>query len=110
MQNLLREFRTLYEERLQRLDLATPTPENMKAKNDVYQHYVHDLLEQNDALINALKDSENKLETSGQLETSLMEEVNLAKGFEEELQKVREAKLRLEDEIRTIEDQSHRLR
>ena len=45
----------------------------------MYQHYVHDLLEQNDALINALKDSEVKLETSGELERSLVDEIGLAK-------------------------------
>ena len=30
MQNLLREFRTLYEERLQRLELVEATPQNLK--------------------------------------------------------------------------------
>ena len=57
MQNLLREFRTLYEERLTRLEQSpnAKSTTNLKAKCEVYQHYVHDLLEQNDALINALK-------------------------------------------------------
>ena len=83
MQNLLREFRTLYEERLHRLEvnsLGNEIPTD-RAKCEVYQHYVHDLLEQNDALINALKDSEIKIENNNNLETSLIEEVNLAKGI-----------------------------
>ena len=41
MQNLLREFRTLYEERLARLENAPQNQHNLKARNEVYQHYVH---------------------------------------------------------------------
>ncbi|CBY38208.1 unnamed protein product, partial [Oikopleura dioica] len=109
MQNLLREFRALYEERLKRLDLTT-SPENYRAKCEVYQHYVHDLLEQNDALINALKDSEIKGETSADLERSLTEELSLAKGFEEQLFVCRQEKIHLEVENEDLQEQAVRLR
>ena len=65
---------------------------------------MHDLLEQNDALINALKDSELKIETSADLETSLLEEVNLAKNFETELSRTKESKIRLEDELHAVQE------
>merc|ERR1711892_1636892 len=103
MQNLLREFRTLYEERLQRLENAPLNEHNLKAKNEVYQHYVHDLLEQNDALINALKDSEHKLDTSMEAEHTLLEEVHVAKGAEEALARVQDAKLSVERELQLAE-------
>lgn len=112
MQNLLREFRTLYEERLQRLELSpnAKSLQNVKAKCEVFQHYVHDLLEQNDALINALKDSEVKLETSGELERSLVDEIGLAKGFEEQLFVAREEKSALEVDIGELQLQANSLR
>merc|ERR1711892_52906 len=103
MQNLLREFRTLYEERLQRLENAPLNEHNLKAKNEVYQHYVHDLLEQNDALINALKDSEHKLDTSMEAEHTLLEEVHVAKGAEEALARVQDAKSSVERELQLAE-------
>ena len=109
MQNLLREFRALYEERLKRLDLTT-SPENYRAKCEIYQHYVHDLLEQNDALINALKDSEIKVETSADMERSLTEEISLAKGFEEQLFACRQEKIHLEVENEDLQQQAVRLR
>ena len=110
MQNLLREFRTLYEERLQRLELSpnSNSTQNIKARNEVFQQYVQDLLEQNDALINALKDSEVRLETSGNLERSLTEEIGLAKGFEEQLFLAREEKARLELENEDLQVQSEK--
>ena len=110
MQNLLREFRTLYEERLQRLELSqnSNSTQNIKARNEVFQQYVQDLLEQNDALINALKDSEVRLETSGNLERSLTEEIGLAKGFEEQLFLAREEKARLELENEDLQVKSEK--
>ena len=98
--------------RLQRLDMSpnSRSPQNVKARCEVYQHYVHDLLEQNDALINALKDSEVKLETSGEMETSLINEIGLAKGFEEQLFCAREERTQLEIELETIQHQANSLR
>ena len=58
-----------------------------------------DLLEQNDALINALKDSEHKLDTSVEVENTLLEEVQVAKGFEEQLARARDEKIGVEREL-----------
>ena len=50
-------------------------------------------------MINALKDSEHKLDTSVEVENTLLEEVQVAKGFEEQLARARDEKIGVEREL-----------
>ena len=67
-------------------------------------------MEQNDALINALKDSEHKLDTSVEVENTLLEEVQVAKSFEDELARTRDQKISLERELELSEERANSLR
>ena len=57
-------------------------------------------------MINALKDSEHKLDTSVEVENTLLEEVQVAKGFEEQLARARDEKIGVERELELSEQRN----
>ncbi|CAL8320763.1 unnamed protein product [Boreogadus saida] len=62
MQDLIREFKTLYEEKIKRLDLETSATPEEKLQMKVYalQSYVSDLTNQNQVLVEAVEDLEKE--------------------------------------------------
>ncbi|XP_069757408.1 polyamine-modulated factor 1-binding protein 1 isoform X3 [Narcine bancroftii] len=105
MQELLGEFRTLYQERLNKLETLTDgREETLELKMQILQSFINDLSEQNDVLIQAMEELERE---DNQRVTALEEDMQ---DLQHKLVSSEEEVLKLQVENATIKTENYNLR